>query len=184
MVEISCFYMHYYHDPVNITFIKYEKFMKIILQKRKIVISIENLKKSQLLYQFYILSLLTTEDCSKVSRHNVYGVSTEKFWMYLSFANNYDVVLFEKDFMKNPLLSQEPKKETSVKKQNKFFKMLYFYYDSKHIRDPIYYIEKYLSLLVERLNMDEIIQYENKIYILSCIRGVNKDVYSTIKKFL
>lgn len=161
MIEISCFYIHYNRVPVNFTFIKYEKFMKIIFQTKKIVIPIEKLKNNQLLFQFYILSLLCTEDPSKVSRvRNGYGVSTEKFWKYIEFYRDYDVITLEKDRMKNPLSSQEPKRETSVKKQNKFLKLLETYERRRFFSHPMFYIDNYQSELLERTKAAEIIQKE------------------------
>ena len=161
MIEISCFYIHYNRNPVNFTFIKYEKFMKIIFQTKKIVIPIEKLKNHQLLFQFYILSLLCTEDPSKVSRvRNGYGISTEKFWKYIEFYQDYDVITLEKDRKKNPLSSQEPKRETSAKKQKKFFKLLEGYGERRFFRDPMFYIDNYQSELLERTNATEIIQKE------------------------
>ena len=103
MVEISCFYIHYNCIPINFTFIKYEKFIKIILQKRDIIIRFENLKNHQLLFNFYILSLLCTKNTSKIDYipdfygNIVYGISTEKIWKYLYFNGRYGLITLEKN---------------------------------------------------------------------------------------
>jgi len=135
--------------------------MKIIFQTKKIVIAIEKLKNYQLLFEFYILSLLCTEDTSKINRvRNGYGISTEKYWKYIEFYQDYDVIMLEKDWKKNPLNSQEPKRETSMKKQNKFFKMLEVYGRLRFFRDPMFYINDYQLSLIERTKTIEIIEKE------------------------
>lgn len=193
MIEVSCFYVHYNRDPVNFTFIKYDKFMKIIVQKRKIIIKIENLKNYKTLYQFYILSLLCTEDTSKIYYVNddvfdenqvVCGISTQKYWKNLYFSYYYEIIILEKNYFKNPFFSQEPKRETSIKKQKKLFKMISNYDDDGHIFHPLCYINNFQYIMINDLNMEKVIQYERQIYLLCCIRGFNRDIYTNIKKFL
>lgn len=201
MIEISCFYVHHYNrDPINFTFIKYDKFIKIILQMRKIIIEIKNLKNYKTLFQFYILSLLCTKNTSKISKISdydsddenelnknyvkYYGVSTLKYWKSLHFTYNYETILLEKNCLKNPLFSEEPKRETSFKKQKKLLKLFSNYYKKCHINEPLYYINDYQNEIINDLNMKKIIQYEKKIYLLCCIRGFNRDIYTNIKKFM
>jgi len=191
MIEITCFYIHFNREPVNFTFIKYEKFMKIFFQSKKIIIAIENLRNYHLLFQFYILSLLCTENSKEISTISnsrgdkvYYGVSTHKYWKNFYFANYYDIILFEEKQTKNPFHSQEPKRETSIKKIRKFLKSLNHMYERQHIQNPLNYIQDFQSTMIEETNIDEIIEYEKKIEILSCIRSFNKDIYSTIQKFI
>ena len=192
MVEVSCFYVHYNRDPVNFTFIKYDNFMKIILQKRKIIIKIENLKNYEMLYHFYILSLLCTEDTSNIYKINdifneknfIYAISTQKFWKNLHLTYYYTPIILEKNQFKNPLLSKEPKKETGIKKQNKLLKMMSNYYYNGHIFNPLYYIDIFLKFMIDTVDMEQIIQHEKMIYILCCLRGFNKDIYTNIMKFI
>jgi hypothetical protein len=185
MVEISCFHIHFNREPINFTFIKYEKFMKIIFQGRMIVILINNLKNYDKLYQFYILSLLCTEDVSKIKFVNYhYSISTLRYWKYLAYCDDYDNIRIDRDFMKNPFLSQEPKRETSIKKQKKLLKMFDTYYNNQTFRHPSYYINNFIIKKIAETNIEDVIQYEKEIYLLSCIRGVNRDIYSTIKKFM
>ena len=192
MVEVSCFFFSSSIDWVNFTFIKYEKFIKIIFQGKMMVLAIENLRKYDELYQFYILSLLCTEDVSKIKsanydlwrKTNDYAISTLKYWKYGSYNDDYVNITLEKECTKNPLLSQEPKKETSNKKQKKIIRRFNRYFNHYMFRHPSYYINKFLLTSIERTNIQEIIEYEKKIEILSCIRSANRDVYSTISKFL
>ena len=189
MIEISCFYIHYIREPVNFTFIKYEKFMKICLQTRIIILEIENLKKYPILFQFYILSLLCTENTSNIDYYFyencvIYGVSTKQQWKKSRFCIDYDVISLEKYYMKNPLLSQEPKKQTSNKKIKKLLKIIYNYYDNNHINDPLYTIYIYENLLIDDTKIKKIIEYETLIYNLCCIKRFNNDIYMNIKKFV
>jgi hypothetical protein len=180
-IEVSCVYFDYNYkqEPIIFTFIKYDKFMKIILQERKIILKIENLKKkkNKLLFNFYILSILITNNISKnYEISSFYGISSD---------DKFSFIEFEKIWVKNPFLSQEPKRETSIKKQNKFIKMINNYYDYGNITDPIYLIDIFQQFLINKYTNEikKIIEYENKIYLLSCIRGFNRDIYSNIKKF-
>jgi hypothetical protein len=172
-------------------FIKYEKFMKIILQKRMIVIKIMKLKTIQKLFQFYILSLLTSNNITTIysiynfKKNNIiFGISTQKIWKYLSLSKGYDIIPIEKNSTRNPLLSQEPKRETGMKKTKKFMKILFYYYDRNYINDPMIIIDNYISRMIFLTNVEKIIKYEKQIYLLSCIKSFNNDIYNNIKKFL
>lgn len=190
MIEVSCFHSHYFRGPVNFTFIKYKKFIKIILQKKKVIIEIENLKNYGILFNFYMNSLLCTEDTSKIIQlidrddKIIYGISTMKYINTICFIDDYECVILETNSYRNPLLSQEPKRESSIKKQNKFFKMISYYGMNDYIKYPIYYIEDFLYEMISKLKMEQIIQYEKQIYILCCLRSFNKDIYMNIMKFI
>jgi hypothetical protein len=188
MIEISCFYADddEFNEPINITFIKYEKFMKIAINEKKMIIKIENLKKSQFLFEYYILSLLCTKDLNKTYLFNneIYCVLTNKYWNNSIFSDKYNLIRIKSSSKKDPLLSQEPKRESSFKKQSKFFKLMYHYFYTMHIKDPFHLIKDYISSSIERTDMTKIIEYEKKIEILSCIRGANRDVYSNVMKFM
>ena len=191
MIEVSCIYTHYNGRYMNMVFIKYEKFMKIILQKRMIVIKIMKLKTIQKLFQFYILSLLTSNNITTIysiynfKKNNIiFGISTQKIWKYLSLSKGYDIIPIEKNSTRNPLLSQEPKRETGMKKTKKFMKILFYYYDRNYINDPMIIIDNYISRMIFLTNVEKIIKYEKQIYLLSCIKSFNNDIYNNIKKFL
>jgi hypothetical protein len=193
MVEVSCFYIHFKINSINFTFIKYEKFVKIIFQEKRIVMKIENLRNYQILFQFYLLSLLCTEDVSKIKAVNFrnkwrnmndYAISTLKYWKYSSYCDVYDNITLEKSCTRNPFLSQEPKRETTIKKLNKLLKMINNYYNKQTFRHPSYYINNFIIKKIAETNIENVIQYEKEIYLLSCIRGLNRDIYSAIKKFM
>ena len=177
---------------MNFTFIKYDKYMKICVNHKKMVIEIHKLKKYRDLYNFYILSLLCTEDTSKIERfyndiYNkyVYGVVTEKFWKCMYFTKYKEVINFDVDYFRNPFLSKEPKRETSVKKQKKIIKEVDTYIKAYQI-NLVEIIDKYLSEILDGVcgETNEIIEYEKKIYLLSCVKTFNKDIYSNVMRFM
>jgi len=134
MIEITCFYFSDRGIPVNFTFVKYEKFMKIYLNYKSIIMSIENFEKSEILNLVYSLALKCTENSKEISsivgenNECIYGVFTKSIRFQYQISNKYDFIILKKRFLKNPLLSQEPKRETSIKKQNKFLRMLIYEY--------------------------------------------------------
>ena len=77
MIEITCFYIHS-SDPIAFTFIKYKKFIKIVLNDRQIILEIENLKYYELISKFYILSLLVFKKIYiKDDKLIIYGFSMD-----------------------------------------------------------------------------------------------------------
>lgn len=195
MIEVSCFYIHYNIHPLNFTFIKYKKFIKVCVENRVINILIKNLKNYTILYDLYILSLLCTENPSQIEKtminindkiKYIYEVSTEKYWKTLYFYGKYTPETLEMKAYKNPFLSQEPKRETSMKKQYKLLKQVYELYDSDLLPDPFYIITKYIEAIRYRVEIEtkDIINYEKKIYLLCCIKKFNNDIYMNILKFM
>jgi hypothetical protein len=174
MVEISCFYMHSPNEPIIFTFMKYEKFIKIILNHKEIVLEIENMKYYEMIYQFYFVSLVVFKSIS---------IENDRYISY-AFTTNHSncrisTIIFNKNVLRNLFQTQEPKRETSVRKQVKFIRMINkFYYDGL-IYNPLFYIERFIYN-----STNKIIDYENKIYILCCIRGFNKDIYSNIMRYM
>jgi len=188
MTEISCFFSSHSREPTNFTFIKYQKFMKISLCNKSIIIRIENLKRNKTLFEFYILSLLCTEDPTRIwsiddnNGNDVFGVSTERLRDRFGFTGTYDFIMLEKRCFKNPLLSQEPKRETSIRKRNKFLDMM----DELFYRrvNPYHAIRLYQDQLIVDTGAPQVFEYEKKINVLCSIRGFNRDIYSAIRKFL
>jgi hypothetical protein len=144
--EISCFYIHYNHQtPINITFIKYQKYFKILfLNNKPIILSIYEFMKIPRLFEWYILSLMTTKEINKVYDNNnrKYGIYCQINWRRYYFKEDYKLIYLENHSNKNPLKSQEPKRQSSVKKIKKFVKAYNYYLN-------IDYLEKPLELLNE-----------------------------------
>jgi len=196
MVELSCLLSLYHCDnyiDYNIypmvrfefKFIKYEKFIRIKYgdENKSIIIRIENLKNNQLLFQYYIASLLCCVNYKEINKDNNYdlfsAISTVDYWVIHHINLKYK----KKDF-NQIFYSQEPKRETSIKKQKKFLKMLNNDLKIGILEYPLIIIKNFTELYIEFIKELEyqIIDYENKIYLLSCIRGFNRDIYSTFKE--
>lgn len=148
MVSVSCFYIHYNREPLNFIFIKYEKFIKILLNNKSIILSINELISYRELFNIYIISLLLTEDTSKINseiidKKKYYGISTIKYWKNIRLTSYYTTIFLERYSHKNPLNTLEPKRSTSFKKINKFMKIFYEYYDNEYIINPIELINEY-----------------------------------------
>lgn len=180
MVTISCYYNHYSKDPINFTFIKYEKYIKVILNYRHIIITINELVKDDKLFQIYILSLLCTECTDMIAFiYGKYRILTQRYWKNLYFTNYYKLIELSKS--KNPLNTKEPNRISSGKKIRKFNKLFNSYLYK--INDPIQLIEEYY--LIESIKFKKYIKYEVKIYILSCIiHNYGRDIYNLIKNYI
>lgn len=192
MASISCFYVHYNRDPINIIFVKYENFIKIFLNEKSVILTIQQLISIQSLFKIYLISLLLTEDTSKISidiehYRNIYGVSTIRYWKNIHLMDEYEVVFLEKSSYKNPLNAVEPKRSTSLKKIKKFLKKFNNYYDEKYIMDvDKIFNEYYLMETTSLFNyFQRYIEHEKKIEMLSVIlHNYGRDVYSAVQKHM
>ena len=194
MIEISSFYINYNNEPIIFTFIKYNNFYKIILDDIYAVIEINKLKNYKLLFQYYIFSLLCTIDYYDENDLNIccvnYDNDNENNFIYTNFDDKcnyyYYFVKLYKAILKKMFIANEPIIETSIEKLNIIINLIYFYYNNNHINHPLKLIDQYQKHLINDIDkkINKIIEYENKIYLLSCIRGFNRDIYSNIKKFI
>jgi len=173
MVEISCLCLgyNYEHVPLILVFMKYEKFIKIRLKYfyKEIVIAIENLKYSEMLFDFYILSLLCLRDDCDCTQENYdsyvfRSISIEKKLVYECCTyREYNFEDYEHCWMKeNPFLSQEPKRQSSDKKINKLLKCIYRLYDNDEFEHPLSMIETIQMMLIETFYLEEFIRTEKK----------------------
>lgn len=195
MPSISCFYTHYNTDPINFIFVKYENFIKIFLNEKSIIMSIQHLISNHELFKIYLISLLLTEDTSKISidienYRNKYGVSTISYWKNISLTSEYNIIFLEKSPHKNPLNSVEPKRSTSFKKINKFMRKFNKYYDEEYIASfgdilNEYYSLNTIDIIYYIRGIRQLVEYEKKIEILSAIKhNYGWDIYSNIIKFM
>ena len=193
MVEISCYYIYSNRNPRYIVFIRYEKFMKMILSGyRTIIMSIDNFNNDYNLFQYYCLSLIMTEDNTKIYRESDkeyidnrlrYGVSIELNWKNLYFTDNFRIQFL--NIKKNPFNSIEPKKETTSKKINKFYKNFYKDFQQEPLKLIEIIIKDKCKSSVSLINNLEIgIKIENRIKILTGIRKkYGDDIYYLIRKY-
>ena len=153
MVSVSCFFCHYNRECVSFTFIQFEKYVKVCLNKRIIVLTNEQLVSNIKLFQIFIMSLLCTKDVSVVETvksnggKDYYGILTKMYWKYLRFTDYYTLIEFEKSNMnspRNPLNAKEPKRSTSEKKLRKFMKLFNSFNDK--IKNPNDYICEFLKM--------------------------------------
>jgi len=200
MVAISCFYISYNNSPVKLIFIQFKQFMKIMLNNRIIILTYKQLIYNIKLFQLFKLSLLCTEDTSRIyiNSYAEFGVSTRQYLKCLEFTDEFKFVEFsnfkyqykfvslDKLSYRDPFLAQEPKRSSSSKKIRKFEK-LFDSYMFKRIKQPNDLLNEYFDLELLELNnyFTKYINYEAKIQLLSSIlHNYGRDVYSSVRKFL
>jgi hypothetical protein len=174
------------------TFIQFENYINVILNnnERSIILSNKQLAENKILFQIFILSLLCTKDTSNIDSNYIkkykkviYTITTRTYWKNIYYKNEYDNIEI---LSKNPLNLQEPKRESSLKKNRKFMKLLNTYISVLRL-NPINCIIDYYEL--ESIEFAEYfrkyINYNKKIYLLSTIlHNYGYDVYSNIRSFL
>ncbi len=191
--SISCYYMHYNRQPYNFTFIKFEKFVKVLLNERVVVMNFKQLAENTKLFKIFQLSLLLTKDTTQISTlvdettgAVMYGVVTQWYWKYLRISGFEEFTVLEKSPYKNPLKSCEPKRESSGKKIKKFLKL----FNSKDVvnkmKDPdavfLEFFQKESADIYEYFR--RYIEHERKVEMLSVIlHNYGRDVYSCVRKF-
>jgi len=188
MTEVSCLYIHYNRSPKNFTFIKYDNdFYKIIIDYRSIIINNITLLKVPYLLDYYILSLITTNGITKIN--NKYHISVKYYWKRLYFLTYYKDVEIYKNSHRNPLNSKKPKRESSNKKINKFFK----YYERNLLSSIdefdmglyLYLRSELNSIEADIIMLEKICIIDKYINILTSIKKYyGKDIYDYIRKCL
>jgi hypothetical protein len=202
MVLVSCFYCHYNSEPINFTFIQFENYVKVCLNKRAVILTNMQLVLNATLFQYFKLSLLCTHDvsstyvekvyCEDKGIIDIYGTYTVRYWKNISFTKDYYFIEFEKSNWKssrNPLNAKEPKRSSSNKKIKKFMKLFTSF--SRKIKDPNQLIREYLAMY----QFEELIEYfrryieynrnNPRITILSQIlHTYGHDVYKAVNNFM
>lgn len=187
MVSISCFYNHYNRTPYNFTFIQFDKYVKVIINYRAIILTYDMLISNKKLFEFFILSLLCTKDTETISIiDNKYGVITQHYWKHLRFTDYYEYEILSKSYHRSPLNAKEPTRISSSKKIKKFNK-LFNTYMSDRIDNPVKLIEEYISLEIgEYIDyFNRFNSYNSKITALSMVlHNYGTDIYSCIADYL
>ncbi len=146
--SISCFYMYIdIKRSINILFITFDNYIKVIFNRRSVILNNQQLISNYELFQIYLLSLILTEDTSKINNYNNnYGINT-KIWEKFYLSSSYKFIMFEKLTHKNPFNSNEPKRTTSSKKINKFMWIF-----NKSIVDinPVSLFQEYYSIEINK----------------------------------
>ena len=181
---MTSFYVDFKQLPVIFTFIRDEKFIKILVDDDNIIIIIEikNLKNYSLLYQLYILSLLCkNDDESKICCINRNFIYNNYDYVY----RNYDFIKLHKDLLILAFVynsTKYPTKETSNEEIIKSEGRIKFYFNDNI--NPLKVINDFILKSIEETNIEKVIEYEKRINVLTSIRGFNRDIYSTILKFI
>ena len=195
MATISCFYNRIFtRSPHSFTFIKYEKFVKVFMDSKVVVLTNEDLISDQRLFQIFILSLLLTKDTSIVDSvvdvndgKVKYGKSTMRHCRYIQLPETYKFTQLLKSSTKNPLNAREPKRPSSSKKIRKFFKSFNTFYWNEMIKETDIIFEEFFYVKTVDIfdYVDRYAESECKVVILSSIlHAYGRDVYSAIKRFL
>lgn len=193
--SISCFYFRRHINSFKFIFIHYEKFIKVIINCKSVIITKKELTLNSRLFQIYIISLLLTEDMHNIKQlvnnddlldKPLYGIKT--YWYMYSYNN----MKLSKNTIftvlpKNPLNYNYPKRSSSSKKIKKLIKLIDSFYIYYKINDISFIISEYINNetkeLVEYFNRYD--QYKNKIEILSAIlHNYGSDIYTSINKFI
>ncbi len=145
--SVSCFYMYYKNKSINITFIKFVNYIKVIFNSKSVILTFNQLISNYELFQIYLLSLILTENTLNINiqiinNKIIYGISTIKCLNNNCLNDSYDIVILEKRYYKNPLNAKEPKRSTSSKKINKFMWMFNSIIDIIDI-NPMYLFQEY-----------------------------------------
>jgi len=192
MPTISCFYINYNRDPINIIFIKYENFVKVIFNRRAVILTNNQFVSSEELFNTYLISLILTEDTSKIDRVNIdnkiyYGVSTMRYWKNLYLTNFYKIISLEKSAHRNPLNSLEPKRASGHKKYSKFMRYFcnsYCYegYEGYIVR-PCQLLKEYCFIETEEAK--KLIEHQTQVEaLIFVLHNYGRDVYTAINKYI
>ena len=190
---ISCFYTGYNRAPVNITFIKFENFVKIIFNDRAVILTNKQLVDNFEVFQAYVMSLLLTEDTTKIGKLVIdntlyYGISTRRYWKSLYLTDSYTFISLQKSAHRNPLNCKEPKRESSWKKYNKFMRLFYDSIDrSNYIIGPRDLIEEYYDTeTADSIHYyKKYMEYQIQTEILRAIlHNYGYDIYASINQFV
>ena len=194
MPSISCFYNHYNRESINFMFIEFEKFVKVVLNAKSVILKKEDLASNPRLLQVFMLSLVLTEDTSTVysfinreTNQLAYGQSTIWYWKNLRMTEYYHISMFEKSISRNPLNASEPKRASSSKKVRKFFKLFNSIFDRQMVKDPIDIFNEFFEQETAGMfdYFKRYIEHERKVEMLSVIlHNYGNDVYSGVRKFL
>jgi len=194
MPSISCFYYRLWtRKPFTFIFVKFEKFVKVMLDHKAVILTNEELASNPELFQMFVLSLLLTENTSKVDsvinddNKISYGVSSYQYWN--SSRPKFELCFneLEKSRTKNPLNAREPTRASSDKKVRKFFKSFREFYENEMIKDPSIIVEEYLdrhaSDVINYFN--RYIEHECKVQMLSSIfHNFGRDIYASVNRFI
>jgi hypothetical protein len=196
MPTISCYYYNK-RGPYSFTFIQFENFVKVVLNRRIIILTNEQLATNSKLFEIFVMSLLFTEDTSVASTmydddmigesdFNWYGVSTHVYEKNISQMNYRFISLYKSRF-RNPLIAKEPTRATSQKKVRKFMKLFHEIYNNQMTKKPPAIINDFFQQqMADTVDyLKRYIEHERKITMLSVVLNkCGSDVFANVMRFL
>jgi len=195
-LSISCFNFQKFLNSYKFMFIEFDDFFKVIINKKMVVLTKQELTSNSRLFQIYLISLLLTEDIitvKKIMLNNsyIYGIKSRWFSDDITIEMNLEervkFTIMTKLANRNPLNASSPKRSSGQKKIRKFMKLIDKFYRSNNITDlsfivPIFYRNE-LQPSIDYF--ERYIAHEKKIQMLSSIfHKYGRDVYSSVNKFL
>ena len=185
----SCVYLYLRTGLNLIVFTKFDNYF-IVKHDRKNIITIttETLVSIPNLFKIYILSLLVTEDTRNVVKMKTKYFNNIRYTLLIKYQN--EPMIFNDTYKnvyigkRNPLNKLEPKRESSLKKINKFIKNFNktFEYDS-----PNTLIEKFIEseINIEQNEINKILLKHYNDNTISLLTGIKKkygtDIYDKIR---
>jgi hypothetical protein len=196
MPTISCYYYNK-RGPYSFTFIQFENFVKVVLNRRIIILTNEQLATNSKLFEIFVMSLLFTEDTSVASTmydddmigesdFNWYGVSTHVYEKNISQMNYRFISLYKSRF-RNPLIAKEPTRATGQKKVRKFMKLFHEIYNNQMTKKPPAIINDFFQQqMADTIDyLKRYIEHERKITMLSVVLNkCGSDVCANVMRFL
>jgi hypothetical protein len=196
MPTISCYYYNK-RGPYAFTFIQFENFVKVVLNRRIIILTNQQLATNSKLFEIFVMSLLFTEDTSVASTMynddmigesevNWYGVMTHVYEKN-DCQMDYRFISLYKSRFRNPLIAKEPKRATGQKKVRKFMKLFHDIYNNQMTKKPPAIINDFFQQQMSDAvdHIKRYIEHERKITMLSVV--LNKcgmDVCANVMRFL
>lgn len=136
--QASCYYIHRNRFTDYITFVRFDEFVYVYVHTNKpVIIYLEDIFNDPKLYNYYLLSLLLTEDPNKlVKDNNRWNISAYKDWKRMYISEKYEC-LFE--FKRNIFNKQKPKRISSDKKIRKLYNRLDKFYEDNDKNNNYYF---------------------------------------------
>lgn len=144
LIQASCYFIHRNRGYPRIVFIRFDDMVRIYFNNDKpIVIKIEDILNNKELYEYYLVSLLLTENPNElyynkddINDKSLY-ISSIKDWKRMHYNNDYENNFRVK---KNIFLQEKPKRVSSNKKLRKFKKKFNEFIHDYYYPNTFYYI--------------------------------------------
>ena len=195
-LSMSCFNFQKFLNSYKFMFIEFDDFFKVIINKKMVVLTKQELTSNSRLFQIYLISLLLTEDIitvKKIMLNNsyIYGINSrwysDNINIEMDLEERVKFTIMTKISKKNPLNASSPKRSSGPKKIRKFMKLIHNLYRSNNITDLSFIVTIFFRNETQLLfdYFERYIAHEKKIEMLSVIlHNYGRDVYGVVNKFL